>query len=62
MSMGKFDEEEYERREKKLSSVNTDSDDHRAIFEGRIEYTGDDSVDELLARLKELKEKSASQR
>jgi len=56
MSMGKFDEEEYERREKKINSVNTESDDHRAIFEGRIEYTGEDSIEDLLARLKTLKE------
>ncbi len=55
MSMGTFDEEEYERREKKISSVNTDSDDQRTAFEGRIEYTGDDSVNKLLSRLKELK-------
>ncbi|WP_332889013.1 DUF5786 family protein [Halegenticoccus soli] len=55
--MGTFDEEEYERREKKISSVNTDSDDDRRTkFEGRVEYTGADSVDELLTRLKELKE------
>lgn len=56
MSMGTFDDEEHERREKKISSVSTDSDDRRTTFEGRIEYTGDDSVDELLARFKDLKE------
>jgi hypothetical protein len=52
MSMGNFDEEECERREKKINSVNTDSDDHRTIFEGRLEYTGEDSIEDLLARLK----------
>lgn len=56
MSMGTFDEEEHERREKKLSSVVADSDDERTDYEGRVEYTGDESVDELLSRLKELKE------
>lgn len=56
MSMGTFDEEEFERREEKISSVDADSDDRRPNFEGRVEYTGDDSVDELLSRLKELKE------
>ena len=54
--MGSFDEEEYERREKKINSLNTDSDDQRTVFKGRIEYTGNDSIDELLDRLKELKE------
>lgn len=56
MSMGTFDDEEHERREKKISSVSTDSDDQRTTFKGRIEYTGDDSVDELLSRFKDLKE------
>lgn len=59
MSMGAFDEEEYERREKKIGSVDADSDDDRTPFEGRLEFTGDESVDELLARLKELKERTA---
>lgn len=56
MSMGSFDEEEHERREKKISSVDADSDDQRNNFEGRVEFTGDDSVDDLLSRLEELKE------
>lgn len=56
MSMGTFDAEEFERREKMISSVETDSDDRRTDFEGRFEYTGDDSVEELLSRLKELRE------
>lgn len=56
MSMGAFDEEEHERREEMIGSVEADSDDERTVFEGRIEYTGGDSVDELLSRLQELKE------
>ena len=56
MSMGTFDAEEFERREKMISSVETDSDDRRTDFEGHVEYTGDDSVEELLSRLKELRE------
>lgn len=55
MSMGTFDAKEHERREKKISSVVTDSDDQRTNFEGHVEYTGDDSIEELLARLKEVK-------
>ncbi|WP_458206712.1 DUF5786 family protein [Haladaptatus sp. NG-SE-30] len=55
MSMGRFDAEEYERREKKISSVGIDSDDRRTIFEGHVEYT-DDSIDALLSRYKELKD------
>lgn len=56
MSMGKFDAEEYERREKRLSRIRADTDDRRPIFEGRLKYIGDDSVDELLARWHNLKE------
>ncbi|WP_266082850.1 DUF5786 family protein [Haladaptatus caseinilyticus] len=55
MSMGTFDAEEYERREKKISSVVAESDDRRTNFEGHIEYTGEDSIEDLLARLKEVK-------
>lgn len=57
MSMGTFDAEEYERREKKINSVVADSDDHRTDYEGHVEYTGEDSIEELLARLKEVKGK-----
>ncbi|WP_306061633.1 DUF5786 family protein [Natronococcus wangiae] len=56
MSMGTYDAEEFERREKMISSVETESDDRRIDFEGRVEYTGDDSIEELLSRLKELRE------
>jgi hypothetical protein len=56
MSMGAFDEEEHERREKKISAVDTDADDRRTTIEGTIEYTGDDSIDELLSRFDDLKE------
>jgi hypothetical protein len=57
MSMGTFDAEEFERREKMISSVETDSDDERTNFEGRLEYTGDQSVEELLARLRARRER-----
>lgn len=56
MSMGTYDAEEFERREKMISSVETESDDRRIDFEGHVEYTGDDSIEELLSRLKELRE------
>lgn len=55
MSMGTFDEMEFERREKLIAAVETDSDDDRSAFEGHVEYT-DDSVDELLSQFKALKD------
>ncbi|WP_247002053.1 DUF5786 family protein [Halosolutus gelatinilyticus] len=54
MSMGTFDHEEYERREKQISSVDTSTDDRRRTFEGRLEYS-DDSIDDLLARFDDVK-------
>lgn len=56
MSIGRFDEEEYERREKRLRRIRTDTDDQRPIFKGHLEYIGDDSVDELLAQWAKLKD------
>lgn len=56
MSMGRFDGEEYERREKRLRRIRTDTDDQRPIFKGHLEYIGDDSVDELLVQWTKLKE------
>lgn len=55
MSMGTFDQQEYERRERMISSVDARPNDRRPSFEGRIEYVDESSVDDLLARLKELK-------
>lgn len=55
MSMGTFDAEEFERRERLISSVETESDDRRTAFEGRLEYTDDNSVDDMLARLKDVR-------
>jgi hypothetical protein len=52
MSMGTFDAAEFERREKMISAIETESDDRRTTYEGRLEYTGDDSVEELLARMR----------
>jgi hypothetical protein len=56
MSMGTFDAEEFERRERMISSVETESDDRRTNFEGRLEFTDDESVDDLLARLKDVRD------
>ncbi|WP_336343717.1 DUF5786 family protein [Halalkalicoccus ordinarius] len=53
--MGTFDHQEYERRERMISSIDTRPNDRRPNYEGRIEYVNESSVDALLARLKELK-------
>lgn len=55
MSMGTFDHEEYERREKMISSVDAAENYRRTEFEGHLEYTGEESVEDLLSRLRELR-------
>lgn len=55
MSMGAYDEAEHERRERKTSTVDTDFDDERNIYQGRLEYEGEESTERLLDQFKEIK-------
>ncbi|MFC7214370.1 DUF5786 family protein [Saliphagus sp. GCM10025308] len=55
MSMGAYDEDEHERRERQVSRVDTDFDDERTIHEGTIEYDSGDSADALLDKFREIK-------
>lgn len=48
MSMGHFDHEEYERRERRLAALDADSDDPQPRFEGQVTYS-EESVEDLLA-------------
>jgi hypothetical protein len=52
--MGAYDEEEHERRERKNSSVDTDFDDDRTEYEGKVEYDTGDSTEDLLNQFKEM--------
>ena len=54
MSMGAYDEEEHERRERKASTVDTDFDDERTEYRGRVEYEGDESTEQLLDQFKQI--------
>ena len=54
MSMGAYDEEEHERRERKNSEVDASFDDERNEYEGDLEYEGDESTEELLDQFKEM--------
>lgn len=53
MPMGVFDEEEHERREKTIYAGDANWDGGRSAFEGDIECTEHDSLDELRDRLDE---------
>ena len=55
MSMGAYDEEEHERRERMNSEVDASFDDQRNEYDGHVEYEGDDSTEELLDQFKQIK-------
>jgi hypothetical protein len=56
MSMGAYDEAEHERRERKASTVDASFDDERTEYQGRVEYEGDDSTEELLDQFKQIRD------
>lgn len=55
MSMGAYDEEEHERRERKNSSVDTTVDDVRSEYHGTVEYDSGDSAEDLLEQFQKMK-------
>ena len=55
MSMGAYDEDEHERRERQASRVDADFDDERTIHHGTIEYDSGESADDLLDQFREIK-------
>ncbi|WIV66693.1 DUF5786 family protein [Natrialbaceae archaeon AArc-T1-2] len=55
MSMGAYDEDEHERREKQASKVDADFDDERTIHHGEVEYDAGDSAEALLDQFEEIK-------
>ena len=55
MSMGAYDEDEHERRERKNGTVDAQFDDGRSEFRGTVEYDSGDSADALLDQFKQIK-------
>ena len=55
MSMGAYDEDEHERRERQASTVDTDFDDERTIYHGEVEYDSGESAEELLDQFEQIK-------
>ncbi len=55
MSMGAYDEEEHERRERKNAEVDADFDDDRSEYRGSVEYDSGESTEDLLNQFKEIK-------
>ena len=54
MSMGAYDDDEHERRERKNSEVELSEDDDRSTYHGSVDYDGDESTEELLDRFKQI--------
>ena len=57
MSMGAYDDEEHERRERKNSEVDASFDDDRHEYRGKVEYEGGDSTEDLLDKFQEIQSK-----
>jgi hypothetical protein len=54
MSMGAYDDEEHERRERKNSEVDISDEDDRTEYHGSVEYDSGESTEELLDQFKEI--------
>lgn len=54
MSMGAYDEDEHERRERKNNEVDISDADDRTAYEGSVEYDAGDSTEELLDKFEEI--------
>jgi len=54
MSMGAYDEEEHERRERKNNEVDISEDDKRTQYHGKVEYDSGESAEELLDQFREI--------
>lgn len=54
MSMGAFDDDEHERRERKNAEVDLSEDDERTVYEGSIDYGNEESTEELLDQFEQI--------
>lgn len=56
MSMGAYDEEEHERRERKNTEVDASFDDERTEYRGQVEFDSGESAEDLLDQFKEIQD------
>ncbi|MBP1954329.1 hypothetical protein J2752_001210 [Halarchaeum rubridurum] len=56
MSIGSYDEDEHERRERKNADVDLSEDDDRTDYHGSVTYDAGDSAEALLDQFKRMKE------
>ena len=57
MSMGAYDDDEHERRERKNAEVDLSEDDDRSAYHGTVNYDGEESTEELLDQFKQITSK-----
>ncbi|GAB7020636.1 DUF5786 family protein [Halostagnicola sp. A-GB9-2] len=55
MGMGNYDQREYERRERTISEIESDSDDQPNEYRGKITFDDSSSTSELLENLQQMK-------
>ncbi|ELY93721.1 hypothetical protein C484_07561 [Natrialba taiwanensis DSM 12281] len=53
--MGNYDQREYERRERTISEIESDSDDQPNEYQGKITFDDGSSTSELLENLQKIK-------
>ncbi|ERG98824.1 MAG: hypothetical protein J07HQX50_02872 [Haloquadratum sp. J07HQX50] len=56
MSMGSYDNDEHERRERKNGNVDTNFDDTRSVYHGSIQYENENSAEDLISQFKEIQQ------
>ncbi len=56
MSLGAYDEDEHERRERKNSTVDLSEDDTRSSYEGSVKFESGESTEDLLDQFQEIKD------
>ncbi|MDZ7849847.1 MAG: DUF5786 family protein [Halodesulfurarchaeum sp.] len=54
MSLGSYDEQEHERRERKNSSLDLSEDDTRSSYQGSVEFDSGESAEDLLDQFHEI--------
>jgi len=55
MSIGSYDEDEHERRERKNADVEVSDDDDRTDYHGTVTYDSGDDAEALLDQFKRIK-------
>lgn len=54
MSLGAYDEDEHERRERKVSEVDAAFDDERTNYHGTVSYDGGETTEQLLDQFEQI--------